>query len=145
MKVLFLIVTLFIFSSTEPPKFVLEYHQLSGKKEEIAFINKYKENKNISVKAYVISLQMKQAKYRTMPWSKLKIFKKGKKSLERLIEKYPNNVHLRYVRLVIQEQTPGILGYKSAIKTDKAFLKNIMHQKDSTQYLNPFIIKNTSL
>ncbi|WGH74284.1 hypothetical protein P8625_09155 [Tenacibaculum tangerinum] len=127
------------------PSFVEEYHNVSTKAEELAYIRKYKKSKEVSVKAYVISLEMKQAEYKTMPWSKLKIFNTKKKELEALILKNPDNIHLRYVRLVIQENTPSILGYTTSKKEDKEFLKKALQKKDSTNYLHTYIINNTSL
>lgn len=127
------------------PDFVKEYHEVSTEKEELSFINKYKNSKEVEVIAFVVSLQMKQAKYKTFPWSKLAVFNKEKKKLNALIETYPNNVHLIYVRLVIQENTPEILGYNKNIEEDKSFLKLMLKKKDSSDYLDSFIIKNTSL
>ncbi|RSC95708.1 hypothetical protein [Tenacibaculum singaporense] len=127
------------------PNFVIKYHELATKEAELSYIKKYKNSKEVSIQAYVVSLQMKQAKYKTMPWSKLKVFNTNKNKLEELILKNPNNVHLRYIRLVIQENTPGILGYTSSIKKDKQFLKEVLQKKDSVSYLHTYIINNTSL
>ncbi|WP_064966646.1 hypothetical protein [Tenacibaculum ovolyticum] len=127
------------------PKFVTDYHEVSNKKEELLYINKFQNSKEIAVKGYVISLRMKQAKYKFLPWSKLMIFKKEKNKLESLINKHPSNIHLRYVRLVIQEKLPKLLNYSSQINRDKEFLKKYLNKKDSTDYLDKYIIKNTSL
>lgn len=146
MSTLFLSILFFFQSNiSEVPDYINEYDKLSNKQEELIFINKYQNSKNIDVMAYVVSLKMKQAEYKVFPWSKLKIFNKEKKTLESLIKKHPKNIHLRYMRLVIQENLPKILNYNSSIKEDKFFLKNIMKQKDSTDYLDTYIIKNTSL
>lgn len=127
------------------PKFVTDYHEVSNKKEELLYINKFQNSKEVAVKGYVISLRMKQAKYKFLPWSKLIIFKKEKNKLESLINKHPSNIHLRYVRLVIQEKLPKLLNYSSQINRDKEFLKKYLSKKDSTDYLDKYIIKNTSL
>ena len=127
------------------PDFVKEYHEVSTEKEELSFIKKYKKSTEVNVLAFVVSLQMKQAKYKTFPWSKLKVFNKEKKKLNKLIESYPTNVCLRYVRLVIQENTPKFLGYNKNIKEDKLFLKSILDKEEDSDYLDKFIIKNTSL
>lgn len=127
------------------PDFVQDFHEVSSKKEELIYIDTYYKSKNVDVKAYVVSLQMKQAKYKTFPWSKLSVFNKEKNKLNQLIKVYPNNIHLRYIRLVIQESTPKILGYNKNIKEDKLFLKLMLKKKDSSDYLDKFIIKNTSL
>lgn len=146
MSTLFLSILFFVQSNiSDPPVYINEYANLSNKQEELIFINKYKNSKNIDVLAYVVSLKMKQAEYKIFPWSKLKIFNKEKKNIEALIKKYPKNIHLRYMRLVIQENLPKILNYNSSIKEDKIFLKNMIKQKDSTDYLDTYIIKNTSL
>ena len=118
---------------------------MTTKEAELAYIANYKNSKEVSIQGYVISLEMKQAKYKTMPWSKLKVFNTNKHKLEELILKNPNNIHLRYIRLVIQENTPGILGYTSSIKKDKQFLKELLQKKDSVSYLHTYIINNTSL
>ena len=127
------------------PDFVVKYHKLTTEEAELAYIANYKNSKEVSIQGYVISLEMKQAKYKTMPWSKLRVFNTNKNKLEELILKNPNNIHLRYIRLVIQENTPGILGYTSSIKKDKQFLKEVLQKKDSVSYLHTYIINNTSL
>ncbi|MGB1042426.1 MAG: hypothetical protein ACPGU6_03460 [Tenacibaculum sp.] len=132
-------------ASKEAPVFFKEFQELKSKKQELRYIDKYKDNTNVNVKAYVVSLQMKQAEYAFFPWKKLQIFKTEKKKLESLIKTNPTNVHLRYVRLVIQEKLPGILNYKSSIKEDKRFLKQWLKKKDSLSYLKPFINKNIAL
>ena len=135
----------FISLAIVTPKFVTDYHEVSNKKEELLYINKFQNSKEVAVKGYVISLRMKQAKYKFLPWSKLIIFKKEKNKLESLINKHPSNIHLRYVRLVIQEKLPKLLNYSSQINSDKEFLKKYLNKKDSTDYLDKYIIKNTSL
>ncbi|WP_237274374.1 hypothetical protein [Tenacibaculum ovolyticum] len=135
----------FISLAIVTPKFVTDYHEVSNKKEELLYINKFQNSKEVAVKGYVISLRMKQAKYKFLPWSKLMIFKKEKNKLESLINKHPSNIHLRYVRLVIQEKLPKLLNYSSQINSDKEFLKKYLNKKDSTDYLDKYIIKNTSL
>ena len=131
--------------NVDVPDFVEDYHNLSSKKEELNYIKKYEESKNNDIKAYVISLKMKQAKYKIFPWSKLVAFNKEKKVLNQLIKANPKNVHLRYVRLVIQENAPKILAFNKYIKSDKLVLISILKIKDKTDYLDEYILKNTSL
>ena len=127
------------------PQFVDEYHKISSKEEELGFINKYQSSKEVKIKAYVVSLKMKQAKYKIFPWQKLSIFNTERKKLNKLIKMNPKNIHLRYIRLLSQENTPKFLGYNNFIKEDKEFLKSILKIKDKTDYLDRFIVKNTSL
>ena len=140
----FLCVLLFLFQNNTP-KYVIEYHDITTKNKELAFITKYKKNTTVSVQAYVISLEMKQAEYKHFPWQKLNIFNKGKQKLERLISKNKTNADLRYVRLVIQEQLPKLLNYNSEIENDKLFLSELLKITDRTDYLDPYIKNNTTL
>jgi hypothetical protein len=89
--------------------------------------------------------KMKQAEYEFNPIIKLVLFKTNKNRLELLITDNPNNAHLRYVRLLVQEKSPVFLGYKNNIVEDKTFLKRIMNRIDETDYLDSYIIDNTSL
>jgi hypothetical protein len=132
-----------IFNPT--PDYVRSYHEAKTKKQEAEFINKYKSSSKISILGYVVSLEMKQAKYKFFPWKKLSIFNKGKKRLESLIMDNPDNIDLRYLRLVIQENIPSLLNYKLNIKEDKLFLSKIMKTKNTSDYLDFYIKKNTSL
>lgn len=71
------------------------------------------------------------------PLSKLKTFNRGKANIEKSIKQDPNNPELRYIRLSIQKNVPGILGYKSMIATDTEFLK--LHKNEIT---SPTVLKN---
>ncbi|MBU2951743.1 hypothetical protein KO493_13675 [Tamlana agarivorans] len=127
------------------PDFIEEYHSALTKVKEQQFIAKYESSSNIDIQAYVISFKMKQAKYELMPWNKMKVFSTYKNQLEKLISEHSENVHLRYVRLVIQENVPVILNYSSDIENDKAYLIKMMKLQDNTDYLDPYITKNTSI
>jgi hypothetical protein len=124
---------------------VKEFHLLNNKSDEINFIKNNCNNSNPSVLAYVLSVSMKQAEYEFNPFIKLVLFTTNKNHLELLITENPNNAHLRYVRLLVQEKSPVFLGYKSNIVEDKTFLKRIMNSIDETDYLDSYIIDNTSL
>ena len=103
------------------------------------------KNSEPSVLAYVCALEMKQAEYNYNPISKLNIFNRSKKKLDALIELNPTNVHLRYIRFVLQEKTPGILGYKDNLEEDKIFLMHKLEVSDDSDFLDNYIYNNTSL
>ncbi|WP_440881073.1 hypothetical protein [Tenacibaculum sp. C7A-26P2] len=145
MNLLLSLFLVFIPVFKKTPGYVIDYHNANTKDKEEAFINRYLLFEEISIKGYVISLQMKQAKYKFFPWQKLAVFNKGKKRLEDLINKNPDNSDLRYLRLVIQENIPVLLNYKSSIKLDKKFLQKKMKIIDDSDYLDIYIKKNTSL
>ncbi|MET0300615.1 MAG: hypothetical protein ABW036_12665, partial [Flavitalea sp.] len=54
---------------------------------------------------------------------KLKTFKAGHEQLEASITADKDNAEYRFMRLMIQEQAPGILGYKGEIKNDSDYIR----------------------
>jgi len=120
----------------------LQYFQIL--KQEERFIELYKDS-SIDASAYIIALQMKKAEYTILPWRKWTIFHSQKKRLDQLIISNPQNVHFRYIRLVLQEHSPAFLGYNVHIEEDKNFLLNKMEQTDSTDYMDTYIKQHTSL
>ena len=62
---------------------------------------------------------------------KIDLFKEGRKKLEGEILKEQDNAEYRFLRLMIQENAPLILGYKQAIKEDKELIISKFHSMDS--------------
>ena len=124
---------------------VEEFHKLDGEKEELAFIKLYSSSSDPDIKAYVVAIKMKQLEYMYNPIKQMSLFSDYKTELQDLANKHSSNVHVRYVRLLIQEETPSFLGYKDDIAADKAFLKKMISAKDDTDYLDKYIYKTTSL
>jgi len=58
------------------------------------------------------------------PYTKYKNFINGKNLLEQAINKDPNNIELRFLRLSVQLNVPSFLGYSSNINEDKLFIFN---------------------
>ena len=58
------------------------------------------------------------------PYTKFKYFVKGKESLEQAINKDPQNIEFRFLRLSVQLNTPEFLGYYSNINEDKLAIFN---------------------
>jgi hypothetical protein len=144
MSLLFLTMSL-ILSPTTIKEVVEEFHALKTKESEVLFVEKYTLSSQSSILGYVCAIEMKQTQYTYNPISKIKIFKHAKEKLDSLIQSNPSNVHLRYVRLLLQETSPGILGYDSNIKEDKIFLSKTLDISDDSDYLDLYIHKNTSL
>lgn len=144
MSLLFLTMSL-ILSTTSIKEVVEEFHDLKTKESEEVFVKKYTLNSQPSILGYVCAIEMKQAQYSYNPISKIKIFKQTKEKLDLLIQLNPSNVHLRYVRLLLQETSPVILGYDTNIEEDKIFLSKILEISDDSDYLDLYIHKNTSL
>lgn len=73
--------------------------------------------------AFEGALQMKKAGLISGAGKKLNMFKEGAKKLEASIEKNAANTEYRFLRLMIQEHAPGILGYKDDLKKDSEYLR----------------------
>lgn len=129
---------------TYEPSYIREFHALENKQEEKQFIDTY-SNYSVDTDAYVLALKMKQAEYAFFPWRKWNIFKSQERRLNQLIANHPQNIHLRYVRLMLQERTPSFLGFNEHIEEDRHFLLNQLEISDSTDYLDTYIKENTSL
>jgi hypothetical protein len=69
------------------------------------------------------TLTMKKAGLISGPGKKLKAFKAGHKELEASISQDKDNAEYRFMRLMIQENAPGILGYKGEIETDSDYIR----------------------
>jgi hypothetical protein len=145
MKIISLFLLLLCLSVLDIQAVVNEFHELSTKESELIFIDTHKELTNPSVLAYVYAIEMRQAEYKINPIIKLNIFNKTKKKLNQLIINNPDNIHLRYIRLMLQEKAPSILGYTNFIDEDKFYIKEKLKLIDDSDYLDIFIYKNTSL
>ena len=140
------LVFILLFSSNpKMPEVVSEFHELKNQTNELNFIRKYEKEEEATYLAYVYSIRMKQAEYSLNPIKKLRLFKQNLSKINLLIEKNSENPHLRYVRLVIQEKVPKILQNSEFIKADKEILSKKLKDSDSTNYLNFYIKKYTSL
>lgn len=102
------------------------YKAIAGKNEDA--INKQLDLLKTSFikekNAYEGALLMKKAGIAVGPKKKLNLFKEGHKKLEGDLKKDSSNVEFRFLRLMIQEHAPGILGYKGELEKDKLYIKN---------------------
>jgi hypothetical protein len=75
-------------------------------------------------RAFEGALLMKKAGVVKGPFKKLKLFKKGHALLEKAVEADEDNPEFRFLRLMIQENAPGMLNYNDNIKTDRELLQS---------------------
>jgi hypothetical protein len=73
--------------------------------------------------AFLGAMYMRKAGIGGNPASKLKLFKQGRKLLEGAIAKDPDNAEFRFLRLIIQENAPGALGYRNDQQKDSEFIR----------------------
>jgi len=90
-----------------------------------------KEEPSSTKNAYTGALLMKKAKFLSSNRDKITYFVKGRKLLEKEIELDPNNGELRYIRFVIQENSPAIMQYKENMSEDTEYIKKVFHSFDS--------------
>lgn len=104
-----------------------------------------KGGENSVTDGYKAASQIIKAKFESGN-NRRSILTNGIKSLEKAIASDPSEFELRLIRLSIQENLPGIVGYKSNLKEDKNFLvKNIGQQNSSLKtYAKGFIANSKS-
>lgn len=73
---------------------------------------------------------MWKAEYTYWPHQKYAYFTEGRDQLEDLIKKYPNNTELRFLRYIVQINTPRFLGYDSEIENDLSYINNNLESEN---------------
>ena len=86
-------------------------------------INLLKNSPLMDKAAFEGALLMKKAGLIAGGSKKLNLFKDGHRKLEGAIKKDDDNAEYRFLRLMIQEHAPGILGYKDDLKKDSAYIR----------------------
>lgn len=90
------------------------------------------QDENPLLSAYIGTLYLKLASLPATPRERMQYFRKGKTLLDHEIESHPTYVEMRFLRLMFQENSPGILNYKDDLEADKAIIVNYFHQADDT-------------
>lgn len=104
------------FHSTEPDK----QHLLTVINDD-----SYAES-SISLAYYGLCEAM-MAEHLFLPTSKISSFKKGKLKIEQAISDHPENSELRYIRLLIQLNTPKFVNYHGEISEDLQYFVENLH------------------
>ncbi|MEO7977629.1 hypothetical protein [Flavobacterium sp.] len=96
--------------------------------------------------AYKAASVLLDSKFEKKIGEKISRFKEGAKLLESIIKSDPNNIEIRMIRLSIQEDVPGITGYKKNIKEDKKFLTENYSKQNTAlkEYLKAFVLQSKS-
>ncbi len=82
-------------------------------------------------RAYKGALMMKKSSFEKTPKDKIELFKQGKTLLEKEIGANSKNTEYRFLRLIIQENTPAILKYQSNIAEDAQWIEANYSSLDS--------------
>jgi hypothetical protein len=111
--------------------------------EKLAGVSNNDEKILVAYKAASILLD---SKFEKKLGEKIERFKEGAKLLESTIKSDPDNIEIRMIRLSIQENVPGITGYKKNIKEDKKFLTDHYATQNTAlkAYLKDFVLQSKS-
>ncbi|MRX69681.1 hypothetical protein SAMN06265349_10297 [Flavobacterium resistens] len=104
------------------------------------------DDANKTLVAYKAASILLDSNFKKKLKDKIDRFKEGAKLLESTIKSEPDNIEIRMIRLSIQENVPGVTGYKKNIKEDKKYLTE--HYADQSgalkEYLKDFILQSKS-
>ncbi len=96
------------------------------------YISEFEKNIKPETLAYYGVFCIMKSNHASFPFTKLKYFNRGKKSLEKAIAIYPNNIEYIYYRYEIQIKIPSGLGYnnkKEDLKKLKLYVENKENKK----------------
>lgn len=128
MKVLSVIIAFIVFNTATDIASIRQKYISAATSQEVAedlfrtlesVNDNSKEHTLVAYKAAAITLK---AKYARGLFTKKDLFTKGVTLLDGLLARKPDNYEARLLRLNIQENAPGILGYNDNIDEDKLFL-----------------------
>jgi hypothetical protein len=88
------------------------------------YLELHKDYNDAVIKGYQSIIWFLWADYYINPIQKWKCFKKGKDELDQLINANSENTELRFLRLTIQDNVPGFLGYSDNKEEDRKFIYN---------------------
>lgn len=92
------------------------------------FLELHEDRKDLTIEAYRSAICFLWSDYYFNPVKKWNCFIKGKTSMEQLIQRNPNNIEIRFLRLTIQENIPDFLGYNSDTKEDRQFISENINE-----------------
>lgn len=115
-------------------------------KEFVAKLAGISHNDDKILVAYKAASILVDSKFEKKLGEKIERFKEGAKLLEATIKSDPSNIEMRMIRLSVQEDVPGITGYKKNIKEDKKFIATYYAAQGAAlkEYLKDFVLQSKS-
>ncbi len=108
-------------------------------------LKKVKIEESPLIEAYKISAELINIKYLKNPFKKYKLFNHYSKKLNLIINKNPLQIEIRFLRYLIQLNSPDFLFYNKNIEEDYNFInKNIFFENKDIQNFIFSIIKKTT-
>jgi hypothetical protein len=116
------------------------YKEASNDKTKVDALNRLllsvtKEDEAVLV-AYKGASTVLNARYSKILLDKKKMFIEGVSYIEHAIDKVPDEVELRFIRISIQENTPKFLKYKDNIEEDKQLILTQFNSINSSSLKN---------
>ncbi len=100
---------------------------------------------NASLVAYKGAVTVLTSKYIKGAKDKKERLVKGVSLIEYALDKEPNTIEIRFIRMTLQQNIPKFLKYNTAIETDKAFiLSNFQKTKSKVlkQHIKDYILQS---
>jgi hypothetical protein len=151
MKLLFSLLLWINFAGTPDLGAIRKMYASVTKSEQnaIAFSDKLadvSDNDAKTLVAYKAASILLVSRFEKKLQAKMDRFKEGAKLLEATLKSDPTNIEIRMIRLSVQENAPGITGYKKNIKEDKQYLTTHYAEQNSVlkEYLKDFILQSKS-
>lgn len=99
-------------------------------------LSSFPKEKNKTVVAYRGAVATLKAKFARGFKNKKTFFKQGTELLDFAVSSEPKNIEIRCLRLGVQENSPGIVGYKDNIEEDKKFILDHYKLNTDTEVKN---------
>ncbi len=81
------------------------------------------------ISAYIGALTAVKAKFSYFPWQKYKYCKSGLRMISQSVLRSPDNLEIRYLRILIETKTPNLAGFQNDIPSDKERIFTLFHSE----------------
>ena len=95
---------------------------ISNKNKMITYISRLDKSGEPSEMDYRGMLKTCFARFCFLPTQKLKWFMDGRNDIEEAIKQFPSSAEIHFIRLLVQQNCPSFLFYKTNIEEDKSIL-----------------------
>lgn len=113
---------LFGYSNPEELSIIRKGIYAKTEQELIHLSKKIDDSTNPVLKAYHGAYTAMLAEHQFFPHTKYQYFSAGRDELEQAVLNAPNSVEIRFIRMLIQHNTPAFLGYRNNLEEDFQFI-----------------------
>ena len=92
--------------------------------------------------AYRAAGKALEARETWLPWEKLRHFKEAMALFETIIQQFPTQIEVRFLRYTIQSNTPSLLGLSVNIADDKQTIARYIQTDTTDNYMKKAIAKH---